>query len=80
MLGPIRMLTSIHVGLQDRRFVEIWGFQEAFNFSSFLPSLFYRFLLRLSLQLGIILGAKVAQNLKKEVQKIVWEAPPQERF
>ena len=70
--------TCLHVGLQNQRLSEIMGFQEAFKFSSFFASIFYRFWLRLGLQHGAILGAKTAPNSKKWLQKF-GAHPPQER-
>ena len=63
--ASILVPTCLHVGLQNRRFSDFWRFQEAFKISSFFVSIFYRFWLRLGLQLGSILGAKRLQNLPK---------------
>ena len=65
------MPTCLHVGLQNRRFFKILGFQDGLKFSSISGSIFYRFWVRLGLQLGAILGPKTAQNSKKWVQKKV---------
>ena len=59
--------TCHHVGPLKRKFFEIMEFQEAFKISSFFASIFYRFLVRLGLQHGPILGAKTAQISKKWV-------------
>ena len=65
------MPTCLHVGFQNRRFFKFLGFQDGLKFSSISGSIFYRFWVRLGLQLGAILGAKTAQNPKKWIQKKV---------
>ena len=64
------MPTCLHVGFQNRRFFKFLGFQDGLKFSSISGSIFYRFWVRLGLQLGAILGAKTAQHPKKWVQNI----------
>jgi len=65
IFDPILMPTCLHVGLPNRRFFKKFGFQEAFKILSFLASIFHRFWVRLGLQHGALLEAKMAQNSKK---------------
>ena len=75
ILDPILMPTCVHVGLQNRRFFKILGFQDGLKFSSISGSIFYRFWVRLGLQLGAILGAKTPRNPKNGCKKLRGELP-----
>ena len=69
------MPTCVHVGLQNRRFFKILGFQDGLKFSSISGSIFYRLWVRLGFQLGVILGAKTPRNPKNGWKKLRGELP-----